>query len=66
MDWFLYNSDLLHETVKTNFRKERSLSKKQLIFFALLYQKMKFSIKDFFSKSDQTLNGKIHFLCSAV
>ena len=25
---------------------------------------MKFSIKDFFSKCDQILNGKIHFLCS--
>ena len=25
-------------------------------------QKMKFSIKDFFSKCDQILNGKIHFL----
>ena len=27
-------------------------------------QKMKFSIKDFFSKCDQVLNGKLHFLCS--
>ena len=33
-------------------------------------QKMKFSIKDFFRKSDQItfteeiLNGKLHFLCS--
>ena len=28
-------------------------------------QKMKFSIKDFFSKCDQEiLNGKLHFLCS--
>ena len=25
---------------------------------------MKFPIKDFFSKCDQTLNGKLHFLCS--
>ena len=24
---------------------------------------MKFSIKDFFSKSDQILNGKLYFLC---
>ena len=27
-------------------------------------QKMKFSIKDFFSKCDQILNIKLHFLCS--
>ena len=30
-------------------------------------QKMKFSIKDFFSKCDQIgsfINGKLHFLCS--
>ena len=27
-------------------------------------QKMKFSIKDLFSKYDQILNGKLHFLCS--
>ena len=27
-------------------------------------QKIKFSIKDFFSKCDQILNGKLHFLCS--
>ena len=27
---------------------------------------MKFSIKDFFSKCDQTLNGKFHFLCSEL
>ena len=27
-------------------------------------RKMKFSIKDFFSKPDQILNGKLHFLCS--
>ena len=26
-------------------------------------QKMKFSIKDFFSKCDQILNGKLYFLC---
>ena len=26
-------------------------------------QKMKFSIKDFFSKYYQILNGKLHFLC---
>ena len=26
-------------------------------------QKMKFSIKDFFSKCDQILNGKLHFSC---
>ena len=29
-------------------------------------QKMKFSVKDFFSKCDQirSFNGKLHFLCS--
>ena len=27
---------------------------------------MKFSIKDVFSKCDQTLNGKLHFLCSDI
>ena len=27
-------------------------------------QTMTFSIKDFFSKCDQILNGKVHFLCS--
>ena len=27
-------------------------------------QKMKFSIKDFFSKCDQILNGKLHFFCA--
>ena len=27
-------------------------------------QKMKFSIKDFFRKCDQILNGKLHFLCN--
>ena len=27
-------------------------------------QKMKFSIKDFFSKYDQILSEKLHFLCS--
>ena len=37
---------------------------------AITAQNMKFSIKDFFSKRDQTalteqiLNGKLHFLCS--
>ena len=25
---------------------------------------MKFSIKDFFNKCDETLNGKLYFLCS--
>ena len=39
------------------------------IFLCLLYnwyfaQKIKFSIKNFFSKCDQILNGKLHFLCS--
>ena len=32
-------------------------------------QKMKFSIKDFFSKCDQIrrkLHGKLHFLCSKI
>ena len=34
--------------------------------FTTLYiaQKMKFSVKDFFSKCDQILNGKLHFSCS--
>ena len=27
-------------------------------------RKTKFSIKDFFSKCDEILNGKLHFLCS--
>ena len=27
-------------------------------------EKAKFSIKDFFSKCEEILNGKIHFLCS--
>ena len=27
-------------------------------------QQMKFSVKDFFCKCDQILNGKLHFLCS--
>ena len=27
-------------------------------------QKMKISMKDFFSKCDQILDGKLHFLCS--
>ena len=30
----------------------------------LTAQKTKFSIKDFFSKCDQILNGKLHFMCS--
>ena len=29
-------------------------------------QKIKFSIKDFFSKYDQILNVKLHFLCSVI
>ena len=29
-------------------------------------QNNKFSIKDFFSKCDQILNGKLHFLCSVT
>ena len=33
-------------------------------------QKMKFSIKDFFSKeitfTEEILNGKLHFLCSVM
>ena len=29
-----------------------------------LHKKMKFSIKGFFSKCDQILNRKLHFLCS--
>ena len=29
-------------------------------------QNNKFSIKDFFSKCDQILNGKLHFLCSVI
>ena len=29
-------------------------------------QKMKFSIKDFFSKCDQILNGKLHFFVQCV
>ena len=27
-------------------------------------QKMKFCMKDFFSKCDQILNGKLHFFCA--
>ena len=30
----------------------------------LTVQKIKFSIKDFFSKCDQILNGKLHSLCN--
>ena len=29
-----------------------------------VYKKIKFSIKDFFSKCDQILNGKLNFFCS--
>ena len=28
-------------------------------------QKIKFSIKDFFSKYEEIINGKLHFLCCA-
>ena len=34
------------------------------LFRAHIAQKMKFSIKGFFSKCDQILNRKLHFLCS--
>ena len=34
------------------------------MFTKFTVQKMKFSIKDFFSKCDQILNGKLHFFCS--
>ena len=39
--------------------------RKLSIYFAYKYniQKMKFSMKAFFSKCDQILNGKLHFLC---
>ena len=49
-----------------NFRK--NLHHRYLTGSYNTAQKMKFSIKDFFSKCDQIrsfLNGKIHFLCSA-
>ena len=32
----------------------------------VLCTKMKFSIKDFFSKCDEVLNRKLHFLCSVM
>ena len=45
----------------------------QLHANTVITQKMKFSIKDFFSKCDQIrtfteeiLNGKLHFLCSVI
>ena len=34
-----------------------------------LHKKMKFSVKDFFSKctfTEEILNGKLHFLCSVI
>ena len=34
------------------------------MFTKFTVQKMKFSIKDFFSKCDQILNEKLHFFCS--
>ena len=40
------------------------LGKPQTKIILVTAQKMKFSIKDFFGKCDQILNGKFHFLCS--
>ena len=72
VDWLLYYKDFRHEKVKQLW-----------LFFNLIYftptfytaQKMKSSIKDFFSKcfhadlvtfTEEILNGKLHFLCSAI
>ena len=52
MDWFLFDRDLRHEGVKLR----NSLSKQLDCLVDTYYdtaQKMKFSIKDFFSKCDQ-------------
>ena len=40
----------------------KSLGDSIQAFFTV--QKMKFSIKDFFSKYDQILNRKLHYLCN--
>ena len=58
-----------------NFAENTNLFTKvisQNVVYYTAAQKMKFSIKDFFSKCDQIrrklteeiLNGKLHFLCS--
>ena len=57
-----------------NFAENTNLFTKVISQNVVYYtaQKMKFSIKDFFSKCDQIrrklteeiLNGKLHFLCS--
>ena len=39
-------------------------NRKKLHFCINTAQKMKFSIKEFFSKCDQMLNRKLNFLCS--
>ena len=52
---------LLNVGYNTNFTFDLHNAAKAVINTA---QKMKFSIKDFFRKCDQILNGNIHFLCS--
>ena len=47
MEWFLYDRDLRHERVKPSLRQ------------CYTAQKMKFSIKDFFSKCDQTATADL-------
>ena len=53
MDWFLYDNGLSHERVANGYAlvSANHLHKTKTTFFTA--QKMKFSIKDFFSKCDQ-------------
>ena len=60
---------------KKKFRRKeyeryfKSTSSNLLSSKKYMEQKMKFFIKDFFSKCDQIyrmLNGKLHFLCSEI
>ena len=71
-DFFGPYLDTFHTVL---FNKLQLFFKKYNLWMSLFYnssdswntaQKMKFFIKDFFSKCDQILNEKLHFLCSVI
>ena len=71
--------DIIHQRIKNTAKKSLGMNDLTLISKAkklglrstinvihVHYTKMKFSIKNFFSKCDQILNGKLHFSCSGI
>ena len=71
--------DMMHQRIKNTAKKSLGMSNLKLICKAkklglrstinvihVHYTKMKFSIKNFFSKCDQILKGKLHLSCSGI